>query len=94
VVYPVPTNKAMTKESQRYNRFIRHGGNVISKHICPEDNVAILPLNSSCSGFVTHTGEILTTGKPHQKKPEGLFPKGREFKENYRSTSSRKQRRQ
>jgi len=30
--------------------------------------VAILPLYLPCSGFVTHSGEILTTGKSHRKK--------------------------
>ena len=30
--------------------------------------VAILPLDLPCSGFVTHSREILTTGKPHKKK--------------------------
>jgi len=32
--------------------------------------VAILPLDLSCSGPVTHSGEILTTGKSHGKKPD------------------------
>jgi hypothetical protein len=31
--------------------------------------VAILPLELPCSGPVTHSGEILTTGKSHRKKP-------------------------
>ena len=30
--------------------------------------VAILPLDLPCSGPVTHSGEILTTGKSHGKK--------------------------
>jgi hypothetical protein len=30
--------------------------------------VATLPLDSPCSGPVTHSGEILTTGKAHRKK--------------------------
>jgi hypothetical protein len=30
--------------------------------------VATLPLDSPCSGPVTHSGEILTTGKSHRKK--------------------------
>jgi hypothetical protein len=50
----------------------------MSKHIFPEANVTNLPPNSPCSGLVTHTGEILITRKSQQKKPEGLFPKGRE----------------
>jgi hypothetical protein len=30
--------------------------------------VAILPLDLPCSGPITHSGEILTTGKSHRKK--------------------------
>jgi len=32
--------------------------------------VAILPLDLACSGPITHSGEILTTGKSHGKKPD------------------------
>jgi len=32
--------------------------------------VAILPLDLPCSRPVTHSGEILTTGKSHGKKPD------------------------
>ena len=32
--------------------------------------VAILPLDLPCSGSVTHSGEILTIGKSHGKKPD------------------------
>jgi hypothetical protein len=32
--------------------------------------VAILPLDLPCSGSVTHSGEILTTGKSYRKKPD------------------------
>ena len=32
--------------------------------------VAILPLDLTCSGPVTHSREILTTGKSHGKKPD------------------------
>jgi hypothetical protein len=35
--------------------------------------VAILPLDLPCSGSVTHSGEILTTGNSHGKKPD-RFP--------------------
>jgi hypothetical protein len=34
--------------------------------------VATLPLDLPCSGPVTHSGEILTTGKSHRKKPDRL----------------------
>jgi hypothetical protein len=37
--------------------------------------VAILPLDLPCSGLVTHSGEVLTSGKSYKKKLEGLFPK-------------------
>jgi hypothetical protein len=36
VAQPVPTNEGMTTESQRYNCFIRNGGNAIPQHACPE----------------------------------------------------------
>jgi hypothetical protein len=36
VLYPVLTNEEMTTESQRYNCFIRNGGNAIPKHAGPE----------------------------------------------------------
>jgi len=36
VVYPVLTNEEMTTESQRYNCFIRNGGNAIPKYASPE----------------------------------------------------------
>jgi len=32
--------------------------------------VAILPLDLPCSGPITHSGEILTTGKSHRKKSD------------------------
>ena len=32
--------------------------------------VATLPLDLPCSGPVTHSGEILTTGKSHGKNPD------------------------
>jgi hypothetical protein len=32
--------------------------------------VGILPLDLPCSGFVTHSGEILTTGKSYGEKPD------------------------
>jgi hypothetical protein len=34
--------------------------------------VATLPLDLPCSGPVTHSGEISTTGKSHGKKPDGF----------------------
>jgi hypothetical protein len=35
--------------------------------------VAIPPLDLACCGIVTHSGEILTTGTTHKKKPGGFF---------------------
>jgi len=35
--------------------------------------VAILPLDLPCSKPITHSGEILTTGKSHGKKPDRLY---------------------
>ena len=32
--------------------------------------LAILPLDLTCSGPVNHSGEILTTGTSHGKKPD------------------------
>jgi hypothetical protein len=37
--------------------------------------VAILSLAVPCCALVTHSREILTTGKSHKRKPEGLFAK-------------------
>jgi hypothetical protein len=33
--------------------------------------VTLLPLELTCSGLVTYSGEFLTTGKSHKKKPDG-----------------------
>jgi hypothetical protein len=33
---------------------------------------ATIPLDLPCSGPVTHSGEISTTGKSHGKKPDGF----------------------
>jgi hypothetical protein len=37
--------------------------------------LGILPLDLPCSGLITHSGEILTIGKPHETKLDGKFPK-------------------
>jgi len=37
--------------------------------------VATLPLDLTSSGFVTHSGEVLTTAKSYKFKPDWLFPK-------------------
>lgn len=39
MLHPVPTNKALTTKSQRYNYFIRNGGNAVPKHACLEAQV-------------------------------------------------------
>ena len=36
MVYPVLTIKEVTTESQRYNCFVRNGGNAIPKYASPE----------------------------------------------------------
>jgi len=69
VVYPVLTNEEMTIESQRYNCCTRNGGNSIPKHAGPEAEVS-KPLDLPCLGPVTHSREVLTTGKSHGKKPD------------------------
>jgi len=38
LVYPVPTNWAMTTDSQWYNCFIRNRGNAVPKYACPKAN--------------------------------------------------------
>jgi hypothetical protein len=50
------------------NCFTRNGGNAIPKHACPEAKVDLLDL--PCSGPISYSGEILTTGKSHGKKPD------------------------
>jgi hypothetical protein len=60
-VYPLPTNEAMTTESQRYNCWIRNGGNAIPKHACPETKGSNTPLDLPFSGPVTHSGDISVT---------------------------------
>ena len=36
----------------------------------PKLKAAIPSMDLPCSGFVTHLGEILLTGKPHKKRPD------------------------
>jgi hypothetical protein len=35
--------------------------------------LAVLRLDLPCSGFLTHSGEILTTVKSHMQNPEGIW---------------------
>ena len=70
-LYPVPTNEAMTTKSQRYNCFIRNGGNVTSLRAYPEAKFSSHTLDICSSGFVTRSEEILTTAKSHKKKRDG-----------------------
>ena len=37
--------------------------------------VAILPLDLTCSELITNSGEILTIGKSHETRLDGLFLK-------------------
>ena len=75
VAYPVPTNEALTTESQRYNCFVEKGGNSIPQHACPE----VKGSNSSTGRSLRWArnlfrGEILTTGRFHKKKNGRIIP--------------------
>jgi hypothetical protein len=74
-VHPASTNKAVTTSSQQYNCFIRSEGNVISKQACPEANCSNPAAGLPFSGLITHSEEIVPTGKSHKKKPGRFFPK-------------------
>ena len=52
--------------------------------------VAILPLNLPCSGPVTHSGEILTTGKFHSTNKSEIKQK-QEFTSNFKTKTKAKQ---
>jgi len=71
VVYTVLTNEEMTTESQRYNCFIRNGGNAIPKQAGPEAKCS-----NPTTGLTllwarnTFRGKFLTTGKSHGKKTD------------------------
>jgi hypothetical protein len=75
VVYPVTTNEAMTTESERYICF--SGMEKMPSQNMPVQRlkVAFLLLDLPWFGFITHSGEIQTTGKSNKKKPGGLFTK-------------------
>jgi len=71
VVYPVLTNEEMTIESQRYITILPGMEEMPSLNMPVHRlKVAILPLDLPCSGPVTHSEEILTTGKSHGKKTD------------------------
>ena len=42
--------------------------------------VAVLPLDLPGSGLLTHSGDILTNGKSHNMKLDGLLPTAAEMK--------------
>jgi len=74
-VYPVPTNEAITTESQWYNCFVRNGGNSIPQNDCPEAKGS----NSSTGlnllwAHNPFRREILTTGKFRKKTNGGIIP--------------------
>ena len=73
MVHPVLTNEEMTKELQGYNCFTRNGGNAIPKHAGPEAKGSNPTAGLPRSGPVTHSGEILTNGKSHGKKPDSII---------------------
>ena len=70
MVYPVLTNEEMTTESQRYNCFIRNGGNPIPKHAGPEAEGSNPTTGLTLLWARNPFGGILTTGKSHGKKPD------------------------
>ena len=65
------TNEEMTTESHS-GITVSTGMQEMSSLNMPVQRlkVATLPLDVTCSGFVTHSGEILTTGNSHGKKPD------------------------
>jgi hypothetical protein len=67
MVYPVPINEAITTKSQRYNCFMRNGGNAISKHACPEAEGSNPTIGLALLWHMTHSEEILITGESHKK---------------------------
>jgi hypothetical protein len=73
VVYPVLTNEEMTYESQPYNCFTRNRGNAILKYARPEVKGTSPTTGLTCSETVTHSGEILNTGKSNGKKRDRFF---------------------
>jgi hypothetical protein len=42
--------------------------------------VAVLLLDLPCSGLLTHSGEILTNGKSHNMKLDGILPTASKIK--------------
>jgi len=70
VIYLVLINEEMTTESQRYNCFIKNGGNAIPKHAGPKAKGSNPTTGLTLLWARNHSGEILTTGKSHGKKPD------------------------
>jgi hypothetical protein len=64
----VTTDEAMKTESQRYIT-VSSGMEETPFQNTPVQRLqrAILPLDLTCSGFVTHSGEIQTTGRSRNK---------------------------
>jgi hypothetical protein len=62
----------MTTELQRYNCFTRNGGNAIPKHAGSEAKGRNPTTGLTLLWAVTNSGEILTTGKSHRKKPDNF----------------------
>jgi len=73
LVYPVTINWAMTTESQRYNYFIRNGGNAIPKHACPKANgsnsTAGLTLLWASNSFRGNSNYWQISEEARRKKP-------------------------
>ena len=80
-VYPVPTNEAMTTESQRYNCFIRNEGNAIPQQACAgakgSNSTAGLTLLWACNPFRGNSNHW----KIAQEEARRIIPKRRHGKE-------------
>ena len=63
----------MTTESQRYNCFTRNGVNAIPKLAGPKAKGSNPTTGLTLLWARNHSGEILTTGKSHGKKPDRFY---------------------
>jgi len=68
---PFPKNEAKTTKSQRY-RTVSSGMEEMPSLNMPIHRLklAVLPLDLPCFGLETHSGEIPTTCKSHNKKKD------------------------
>jgi hypothetical protein len=80
MVYPVPTKKAMTTGHSSIT--VSLGMEEMPSQSAPVQRlkVAILPLNLTCSGPITHSWDISITGKSHNKELVGSSKDDTEMK--------------